>query len=105
MIIFGLEKCFCVGGTRVGDAVADDIVHGLEVERFFDFGVWGEEEVEENGSWDQYGEEVIDESHCEACGIAPTAVSSCGSDVGTRRLRQARGSIWSRRYMCADHFV
>ena len=59
MIIFGLEEGCCIGGARVGNAVAEDVVGGLEVEGFFDFGVGGEEVVEENGGWDQYGEEAI----------------------------------------------
>ena len=33
--------------ARSGYAVRQDIVDGLDVERFFDFGVWGDGEVEQ----------------------------------------------------------
>lgn len=48
-----------MGGARVRDTIAEDVVRSLEVEGFFDLGVGGKEEVEENDGWDEQVEEVI----------------------------------------------
>lgn len=34
-----------------GNAIRKDIVDGLDVKGFLDFGVWGDEEVEEYEDW------------------------------------------------------
>lgn len=59
MVIFGPEQRCGVRGSRVGDAVAEDVVRGLEVEGFLDLGVGGDEQVEEDDGGDEQGEDVV----------------------------------------------
>jgi hypothetical protein len=60
VIIVGGEKLICVT-TR--DTVDQDIVDGLNVERFLDFSVWRNEQVDQNEYRDQQQEWPREDGH------------------------------------------
>lgn len=55
IVIRPQESC----SIRSRNAIGDDIVGGLDVERFLDFGERGEGEMEENGAYEKAGQGAV----------------------------------------------